>query len=107
MPRRVRGLFVTGHPLAAGMPEESSLYFARGYAYTPQAWPRPTAVVARYADRDVRVAGFLTGPEHMAGRPAMVEVPVGSGQVVLFGFSPQRRAQTDGTFKLLLNAILR
>jgi len=103
----VRGELDTAHPLAAGMPATTSLYFANGYAYRPQAWPRPTAVVAHYAADDVRVAGFLTGAEHLAGRPALLEVPVGEGRVVLFGFSPQRRAQTDGTFKLLLNALLR
>ena len=103
----VRGFLDTDHPLAAGMPATTSLYFANGYAYRPQAWPRPTAVVAHYADDDVRVAGFLTGEEHLHGRPALLEIPVGEGRVVLFGFSPQRRAQTDGTFKLLLNALLR
>jgi len=103
----VRGAIDTSHPLAAGMPDAAALYFANGYAYRPQAWPRQTDVVVRYAPRDVRIAGFLTGAERLAGRPAMLEIPVGDGEVVLFGFSPQRRAQTDGTFKLLLNAILR
>lgn len=103
----IRGVIDTSHPLAAGMPAEAAFYFARGYAFRPQAWPRPTAVVARYAETDVRVAGFVTGEQKLAGRPALVEIPVGAGRVVLFGFSPQRRAQTDGTFKFLLNALLR
>ena len=103
----VRGVMDRTHPLAAGMPAEPSFYFANGYALRPLAWPRPTAVVARYAERDVLVAGFLTGEERLRGKPAMLEIPVGEGRVILFGFSPQRRAQTDGTFKLLLNSILR
>ena len=43
------------------------------------------AVVARYASTDVRVAGFLTGPEYLAGRPALV----------LASASPRRRALLD------------
>lgn len=103
----VRGMLDLSHPLAAGMPAAPSLYFANGYTLRPLAWPRPTAVVARYAERDLLVAGFLTGEERLRGRPALVEIPVGQGRVILFAFSPQRRAQTDGTFKLLLNAIWR
>lgn len=103
----VRGVIDRSHPLAAGMPADPSLYFANGFALRPLAWPHATSVVARYADRDVLVAGFLTGEERLRGKPAMLEIPVGEGRVILFGFSPQRRAQTDGTFKLLLNSILR
>jgi hypothetical protein len=102
----VRGLVDVDHPLARGMGREASLYFAGGYALRPLAWPRATEVVVRYAESaDLHVAGFLTGAERLAGRPAMVEIPVGEGRVVLFGFTPQRRAQTEGTFPLFLNCL--
>jgi hypothetical protein len=45
------------------------------------------------------------GERQVAGRPAAVEARLGQGKVVLFGFRPQFRGQTFGTFKLLLNAI--
>ena len=35
-----------------------------------------------------------------------VELPLGSGRVVLLGFPVQFRGQSFGTFKLLFNAIL-
>ena len=103
----LRGRTDPTDPLAAGMPDAPSLYFARGYALRPLAWPRPTRVAVRYAEHDLLVAGFLQGAERLRGRPALVEVPVGEGRVVLFGFSPQRRAQTEGTFGFFLNALLR
>ena len=103
----MRGEVDPEHPLAWGMDARPAFYFARGEAFRPVAWPRRTAVVGRYASRDLLVGGFLLGEEHLEGRPALVEIPVGEGRVVLFGFSPQRRAQTEGTFKLLFNALLR
>lgn len=83
-----------------------SAYYANGYSYRPTAWPEPTVVAASYAASDLLVAGFLDGPQALEGRPAIVQVPVGQGEVVLFGFHPQRRAQTEGTFKLLFNALM-
>jgi hypothetical protein len=35
-----------------------------------------------------------------------VEVPLGSGRVVMFGFRPQYRGQSYETFKMLFNALL-
>jgi hypothetical protein len=92
-------------PLCIGMPGEVSAYYANGYAYEPLAWPRQTEVAGVYAKRDLLVAGFLDGERALEGRPAILRVPVGDGEVVLFGFHPQRRAQTEGTFGLLFNAL--
>jgi hypothetical protein len=91
--------------LAVGMGEHVSAYYANGYAFSPKAWPQPTIVAGTYARKDLLVAGFMDGAEALAGRPAILQIPVGEGEVVLFGFHPQRRAQTEGTFKLLFNAL--
>jgi hypothetical protein len=103
----VRARVQADDPLGWGMPKELAVYFARGRSFAPVAWPRPTSVPVRYAEHDVRISGFLEGEEHLEGRPALVDIPLGDGHVVLFGFSPQRRSQTEGTFKLVFNALLR
>lgn len=43
---------------------------------------------------------------HIAGAPAVVDVPFGRGHIVLFSNNPMWRQETQGSFMLLLNAAL-
>ena len=64
-------------------------------------------VILRYADKaDLLISGLLEGGEEIAQHPAVVDVPVGSGHVVLFSINPVYRGETRGTYALVLNAIL-
>jgi glutamine amidotransferase-like uncharacterized protein len=64
-------------------------------------------VIARYPARgeDILLSGFLQGAESIAGKAAAIEARVGKGRVVMFGFRPQYRGQSYGTFKMLFNAL--
>lgn len=75
-------------------------------AYIPPKalWPH---VVLRFADeKNLWVSGMLDGGQALAQSPAIVDVPVGRGHVVLFAINPMWRQITQGSFMLLLNAAM-
>jgi hypothetical protein len=92
------------HPVASGMPAAAPVYFIGSTIL--EAGPTARVVMAYPADRSPLLSGFLEGAELVQGKAALVDAPVGAGRVLLFGFRPQHRGQTHGTFRLLTNAIL-
>ncbi|URN02159.1 hypothetical protein LUW74_01330 [Actinomadura madurae] len=52
------------------------------------------------------VSGYERGASELGGTAAVVDQPVGEGRSVLFAAEPNFRALTDGTARLLYNAIL-
>ncbi|MBI3951505.1 MAG: peptidase M14 [Acidobacteria bacterium] len=95
------------HSLGYGMPSKSMAFFLNSMAFELPSTPEAAnvQVVTRYASLDVLKSGYLLGEERIAGRPAVLEVKVGRGRVILIGFPPQFRGQAHGTFKLLFNSI--
>jgi hypothetical protein len=64
-------------------------------------------VILRYADnKDLLISGLVEGGDEIAQHPAVVDVPAGSGHVVLFSINPVYRGETRGTYSLVLNTIL-
>ncbi|HEV7934762.1 MAG TPA: M14 family zinc carboxypeptidase [Actinomadura sp.] len=51
------------------------------------------------------VSGFQSGGAELAGTAAVIDEPTGRGRTVLFAAEPNFRAFTDGTAKMLYNAI--
>jgi hypothetical protein len=69
--------------------------------------PAQVAVAYPPADHpDFFVSGFAAGEEELGGTAAVIDEPVGRGRAVLFSFEPNFRAFTDGTQRLLRNAVL-
>ena len=75
-------------------------------AVTPPAM-RPR-VVLRFNtnEKELLISGMLAGGSELAGKAAVVDVPVGKGHVVMFANNPMWRHQTQGSFFLLFNAAL-
>jgi len=87
------------HPLTLGMPEQIAIWSEHSPAWNASG-------VARYPESGLLASGWLLGEKHLARRAALVEAPLGSGRVILFGMRPQYRGQSYQTFKLLFNALI-
>ncbi|MEN8156741.1 MAG: M14 family zinc carboxypeptidase [Bacteroidota bacterium] len=99
---------VQDHPLTLGMPEQTGV-FSRGRPVFKTSLPvfdMDRRVMGTYPEKEVLMSGYIAKDELIANRAAMIWMKKGKGQFVLYGFGPQFRASTQGTFKLLFNAIL-
>ena len=65
-------------------------------------------VVMRFATNpdDLLISGGLRNGRLMANAPALVDVPLGDGHVVLFSFNPFWRSHTHGSYALLFNTLM-
>ena len=97
------------NPVAYGMPGEVAAFVSEPIAYQTEipAVDIDRSVLAWYPtdSEDVLMSGWINGADRLARHAAAVTLTYGKGKVVLFGFRVQNRAQTEGTFKMLFNAI--
>jgi hypothetical protein len=64
-------------------------------------------VVLRYADsKELLISGLVENGNDIAQHPAVVDVPRGTGHVVLFSINPVYRGETENTYSLVLNTLL-
>ena len=80
--------------------------FGGGQGQQPPAASLPRVILRFATEKDLLVSGMLAGGADLAGKAAVVDVPVGKGHVVMFANNPMWRHQTHGSFSLLFNAIL-
>lgn len=116
----------TTHPIAKGMPKESIAWFEDSPAFeivntglsgnvdpniilppVQQNAGQNVRIIAKYPSdpKNILLSGWALGTEKIAGKAALVEVTLGKGKIVLFGFRPQYRGQSLATYPLLFNAI--
>lgn len=67
---------------------------------------RPRVVLRWSEANNLLISGLLEGGGEMAQRPAVVDVPLEKGHVVLFSNLPFWRAETQGSYFLVFNAIM-
>lgn len=88
-----------------GFFDELPAYFASSSAYDVPQDAENISVIARYAEGDALLSGWMLGKKYLSGKAAVVKVKYGKGSVVLFGFRPQHRGQSWATFPLIFNAL--
>jgi len=83
--------------------ERQSLSAHRGGGAAPEIQVK---IIAWYPkDEDPLLSGWLLGGDRIKGKAALVEVGMGKGRIILFGFRPQYRGQSLATYPLFFNAI--
>lgn len=112
-----RSLFVPGsivrgravapeHPILYGYGETMPLYHRFGPYLNVSSDLRDNVLVRYAGAEDVFMSGLVQNPEELANDEAIVSVPVGAGNVVMFGFNPLHRYQSHGDFAFVWNAIM-
>src|SRR5207253_8429462 len=103
----------TSNPIAKGMPKESiawaenspvfevlsagsagilpALSAQREPADKMSALPAVHVIASYPSDKDPLLSGWLLGGDRIKGKAALVEVTMGKGRIILFGFRPQYR----------------
>ena len=99
------GMEETANVLSYGSPVFEFLHTDEMDSETADTVPPGMRVVASYPDANPHMSGRLIGEQILHNKPALVEVDYGEGKIILFGFRPQNRAQTHGTFMLLFNSL--
>lgn len=112
----------TSHRYARTMLEETPAYFISSSAFEllssgssgttrPEGGTQNAAevgipkVIARYAEKDALMSGWMLGEKLLNGKVALAEVEYGKGKIVLFAFRPQHRGQSHATFPFIFNAL--
>ena len=93
-------------PLAAGLTAPvPAVWFEDSPAFDITDPSAATAVLTYPASGNPLLSGWLLGAQKLNGKAAMVDVKRGRGHVVLYGFRPQYRGQSNATFPLIWAAI--
>ncbi len=101
--------FDNTHPLAYGMPNQGLVvnFASPVFEVIPGRHNEDYTTIVRYKEKNLLKSGWMIGEKTIAKKQGMLIADYGSGQVVVIGFRTQHRDQTDGTFKLLFNTIIR
>ncbi len=109
-------------PIVYGYPETLAVYFNQTPVFQvskdlsspfipdwmkDEYWDKEVPrTVMSFAQDDISMSGMLRGEDELAGAPAVLDVPVGDGHVVLFANRPFWRWQTRGSHALVFNTML-
>jgi hypothetical protein len=86
------------------LPDDLRLFFE---PYLPRIEDRPRVILAFPREANtILLSGMLEGADEIAGKPVVIDSPLGKGHVLLFAINPMWRVNTQGAYALVTNAIL-
>ncbi|HEX4949469.1 MAG TPA: hypothetical protein VFZ34_22530, partial [Blastocatellia bacterium] len=96
------------HPVFYGYDKKTiPVRYANGPLLNMPETDRAKQVLMRLPGGDKAVlSGLMRGANEITNRPAIVDVPVGQGRVLLFATNPCYRWQNHGEFGMLFNSIM-
>jgi len=89
------------HPIAFGLDREINGLFY----YSPIFETDEGQVVGKYPPSNPLLSGWLEGEKYVINKSAIVETNYGDGKIILIGFKPQYRGQSEDSFRILFNSI--
>ena len=96
------------HPLTYGMPDELGVFYRAQQVFKTRVpnLGSDRRVLAWFPERDQLISGYAENADLLSGKAAMVWTRKGKGEIIFMAFSPQFRASTSASYKLLWNSIL-
>jgi hypothetical protein len=91
------------NPIAFGSSPTVPIFYENGPTFRVNG---DAHSVAFFATDKPLLSGWILGGQFLKGTSVIAEEPVGKGRIILFGFRPQYRAQSEVTYKFLFNALL-
>jgi hypothetical protein len=104
----MRTKLLKDHPLTLGMPNEVGVMFDGKPVFSTSVpiFDMDRRVIGKFPEKDILLSGYCEKEEALGDKSNLIWLKKGKGQLVLFAFSPLFRASTQGTYKLLFNALL-
>ncbi|MFP5227325.1 MAG: M14 metallopeptidase family protein [Acidobacteriota bacterium] len=91
------------NPVAFGSPSTVPIFFETSPSFKISGSAHS---IATYVSDNPLLSGWILGGKYLRGTSALAEMTEGKGRIILFGFRPQYRALSEGTYRFFLNALL-
>jgi hypothetical protein len=91
------------NPIAFGSTSTVPIFYENGPSFKVSGDAKS---IASFTTDKPLLSGWILGGQFLKDTSVIAEEPVGKGRIILFGFRPQYRAQSEVTYKFLFNALL-
>jgi hypothetical protein len=91
------------NPIAFGSAKTVPIFYENGPTFAVKGSAQS---IASFTSDNPLLSGWIQGGQFLKGTSVIAQESVGKGQIILFGFRPQYRAQSEVTYKFLFNALL-